>query len=266
MNFLSLNPFISPYSNLFLDNLFNPKYQSISPLDINKICFNNIFKGGAYLLNEEIKPYNFLNIKDPFPYEISNVKEKRKIFEVIYPNNESEYESLFNDNNFRINTRYKLKRKRFENQDNIRKKIKRAFLNVFLYNKLNLILKKGGSRLFFEKFPQNFVADISRNNNIEIVNMTLKSIFQKKELYLGIKAQKNFYHNLKVLNLLKEERNLKLEYVLDKKYCDLFFEYINSDEFKINEINRLKKKNMSNSYIMRYIYLSKHFIEFFSKI
>ena len=81
---------------------------------------------------------------------------------------------------------------------------------------------------------------------------------------MGIKAQKNFYHNLKVLNLLKEEKNLKLEHVLEKKYCDLFYEYINSDEFKIKEINRLKEKNMSNSYIMRYIYLSKHFIEFYS--
>ena len=46
-------------------------------------------------------------------------------------------------------------------------------------------------------------------------------------------------------------------------YCDLFDEYINSDEFKIDEINRLKTKNMNDWYINIFINLSNHFIEFF---
>ena len=49
------------------------------------------------------------------------------------------------------------------------------------------------------------------------------------------------------------------------KYRDAFEEYINSDEFKIDEINRLKrKKNMQDDYIKEYIKTAYNFIEFYS--
>ena len=41
---------------------------------------------------------------------------------------------------------------------------------------------------------------------------------------------------------------------------------LNSKEFNIIEINRLKNNDMDNSYIERYIYQSKHFIEYFSEL
>ena len=53
--------------------------------------------------------------------------------------------------------------------------------------------------------------------------------------------------------------------ILNKKYFELFNEYINSKEFNIGEINRLKNNNMDNIYIERYIYQSKHFIEYFAE-
>ena len=44
-----------------------------------------------------------------------------------------------------------------------------------------------------------------------------------------------------------------------------FTEYhVNSDEFKIDEIKRLKTKN-EDEYISKYIYLAKNLIEYFSK-
>ena len=52
--------------------------------------------------------------------------------------------------------------------------------------------------------------------------------------------------------------------ILNKKYSDLFEEYINSKEFKIDEINRLRENNMEEDHIERYIYLAQNFIEFFS--
>ena len=62
----------------------------------------------------------------------------------------------------------------------------------------------------------------------------------------------------------KEIREIpELKRILDKKYCELFQEYINSKEFNVDEINRLKNK-FDKLYIENYIYLSKHFIEFFS--
>ena len=86
-----------------------------------------------------------------------------------------------------------------------------------------------------------------------------------KELYLNNTTGNNYSHNIKVLASLKNEKNIELEKLLNTKYVDLYDEYIKSDVFKINDINKLKKKNMSDSYIMRYIYFSKHFIEFYQK-
>ena len=48
--------------------------------------------------------------------------------------------------------RYREKRSRKENQDNIRKKIKRGFLNNALIPKINMIIKKHGGKIFFEIF------------------------------------------------------------------------------------------------------------------
>ena len=76
----------------------------------------------------------------------------------------------------------------------------------------------------------------------------------------------NYYHNLKVLEQLKKDKNEVIETILDKKYVDLFKEYLNSKEFKIDEMNRLKnisnKRKKDDYYIEKYKYLANHFIEF----
>ena len=188
--------------------------------------------------------------------------DKKNFFDVIYP--EKKYSFYFNRIIDIKRTRFKNRRKRFENQDNIRKKIKRGFLNNYLYNRINNFLKEGKIRhKNFERFSQKFVSDVTIQANKKILSMTLRQIIKKKDLYINQKDLKNYMHNLKVLSSLKEEKNIKLEKFLDCIYRDLFEDYINSDEFKINEINRLKKKGMSDWYIKNYIYLSTHFIKFF---
>ena len=94
--------------------------------------------------------------------------------------------------------------------------------------------------------------------------MKLLQIFENKDLY-DEKNLNNYYHNLKVIEQLKLEENPELNIILNKKYKDLFDEYINSDEFKIKEINRLKETNKDDNYIAKYIYLSKNFIGFCSQ-
>ena len=49
--------------------------------------------------------------------------------------------------------------------------------------------------------------------------------------------------------------------MLGKTFPELFKEYINSKEFNIDDINKLKKQNMNDIYIKRYIYLAKNYIE-----
>ena len=53
--------------------------------------------------------------------------------------------------------------------------------------------------------------------------------------------------------------------ILNKTIFQLYEEYINSDEFKINEINRLTKNKMQDEYITKYVSLAKNLIEFFSE-
>ena len=91
--------------------------------------------------------------------------------------------------------------------------------------------------------------------------MTLHKIFEKKELHQT--DDLNFKHNWKVLQKKEIRENEELKEILNKKYCELFEEYLNSKEFNIDEINRLKEK-FDDSYIENYKNLARHFIEFFA--
>ena len=198
------------------------------------------------------------------------VKEKRckKKFNVIYPEISPIITNIINktlkEKNILLKRkRLEKRRRRLDNQDNIRKKIKRGFLNNALYNKLNKKLKEIGSKLFLEKFPQKFACNVVKKTNKLLLNMNLEEIFELKELY-NEKELKNYYHNLKVVKNKEIQGNEEFKKILNKKYYELFEEYINSDEFIIDEINRLKKNKMHNTYIEKYIYLAENFIEFFS--
>ena len=51
--------------------------------------------------------------------------------------------------------------------------------------------------------------------------------------------------------------------ILNKTFSELYEEYLDSDEFKIDEINRLKERKMENNYIRRYKDIAKDLINFF---
>ena len=201
-------------------------------------------------------------------FELKNTK----IFKVVYRERTSlftilendEIDSSTNDETFLRRKRFPEKRKRFENQDNMRKKIKRGFLNYALIKKFNEILGDNENKSYLMKFPQNLVINITKDTNKKLINMTLEQIFEKKELY-NEKGSNNYKHNLKVIKSKEVQGNSELKTILNKKYYELFEEYINSKEFKVDDINRLKKNKMNDLYIERYIYLAKHLIEFFSE-
>ena len=229
--------------------------------------------------NEDEQSYPNINLD-----EISSIFEnytpifepvKAKIFKVVHRERTSlftnlendEIDSSTNDETFLKRKRLPEKRRRLENQDNMRKKIKRGFLNNALIIKLNDILEYNKIKSYFEKFPQNLVTDVTRNSNKDLLNMSLEEIFEKKELYNknDKNSLNNYYHNLEVIKSKEVQENSELKTILNKKYYELFEEYINSKEFKVDEINRLKKKKMNDLYIERYICLAKHLIEFFSE-
>ena len=205
------------------------------------------------------------------PYEQSLLKNTitLKIFDVIYPDKYSVFTRIENDLSYLLKEeemlcqrkRYNIRRKRRENNDNIRKKIKRGFFNKGLIHKLNMILKNQNINSYFEIFQQHFVGNVTKRTNNQLMNMTLEEIFEKKELYQESEL-KTYKHNLNLVKSIEIQENKEIKNILNKKLYLIFEEYINSKEFLIDEINRLKNKKMDNGYIQRYIYLTKHFIEF----
>ena len=287
------NYFIFPAILFYLDRNKNffPFYAGNILANLNQINFLNdqcarnllplnLIQTPQPTLNENIQiNSNNKDIKNDAKNSSScpDAQEKKKYFNVIYPQNYS----LFNKTNkleFNLiaekdelnllgNKRLSYRRQRKDNKDNIRTKIKRGFFNSALINKLNDKLKSIGSTKYFMKFPQNFVSDISQKRNKEIVNMTLREIFEKKELYkqeneIGFE---NYLHNLKVIQSEIIKDNSEFKKILNKTFRELYEEYINSDEFKIGEIGRLKKHKMKDDYIKKYVYYSRELIEFFNQ-
>lgn len=204
---------------------------------------------------------------------------KKSIFKVIYPNNFSLFtnnndkETIFNNDkyNFKKRTKSLIKMERYKNSDNIRKMIKTRFINTYLKKALNEKLAENGFNSVFEYLPQSFVSNVSKKKEKKLLNKTLFDIFDKKELY-DQNNLSNYYHNLKILEKIKIEGNPQLKFIFNKKYKDIFEEYVNSEEFKLGEIKRLKNSNSKNKkqtkdeyYIEKYIYLAKHYVEFCSE-
>ena len=241
-------------------------------VDYSNLAHSKLAKDPYLYSNETVEPKKIMKLL--FKYSSQNSYNQKKVFKVNYPEKASLFTNIEKDNllieeekenkiNILEKKRTRIPRK--ENKDNIRRKIKRRFLNSGVINKLNKKLKNFGSKLYFMRLPQSFVGDISRKSNQEIVNMTLEEIFENKNINMNKTDLKNYYHNLKVVKNEDIKKNEELQKILNMKYCDLFEEYINSDEFKINEINRIRKKNATDDFIKKYINVSKHFIEFFSQ-
>ena len=196
---------------------------------------------------------------------LKNKNENQKFDNLSLKNSESSQSNIsFKIIEFtgRKRIRSKIKRRRREYHDNIRKKIKRNFFNKILVKKMNKELKKSGSRKYFALFPSEIAADVTRERNKKLLNMTLRQVITNSELYKS-KSYNNFIHNINVLESLNDSKNNILENLLNSKYSELFAQYLKSDSFE-NDVNKLKQKEEKEIYIERYEYLSKTWLEFFS--
>ena len=160
------------------------------------------------------------------------------------------------------------RRRRKENNDNIRIKIKRNFLNKYLKSRLNNILQMDGIKKYFDFFPNKFSRDISKGRNSMILDLTLREIFLDKKLYLFEDEEGNskYEHNFNMIQSDEIKNNEKLQKILNKTIRELYAEYLDSDEFNIDEINRLKNvKKEDDYYIKKYKIISKSLINFFAQ-
>ena len=199
-----------------------------------------------------------------------NIQKKKKIFEPIYPEIhlfKKSDKDLLNDYlqgvDFSIRRRSSKRLPNYKQKYYIRVNVNRNFLNRYLITALNKKLRKAGFIAFFRKFPQEMVRKVNKDKNKILMNMRLNEIIKTEEFYVG-KDRTNFKYNLDIVNKIEKDRNPELNIFLNRKMFFLFEEYLNSEEFGILEINRLKKskKIKDGYYIKKYIYLSNHFIEF----
>ena len=258
--------------NFSLDSFEETQYPNLelnhsnslsSMIDLNPMPFGNevrnIFPNAKINSNKQsdsVTPLDNSNLgtKD----ESKSVLDKEK-------DNEKDKDKEKEKENFLGKKRSERQRERKKDKDDMRVKIKRAFYNISLRNKLNGGLKSIGSKKYFEKFPKHFASDANKKRNKEILDMTLNQIFEKKELYIYEDdcGKAKYLHNLKTVQNEEIKKSEVMQKILNKTFRELYEEYINSDEFKIDEIKRLKKTN-GDEYIKKYKDLAENLIEFFS--
>lgn len=268
-------------SDLFINNNINNSFDIFN----NE---NDILKYSNNIIIQNLKTKkkdNNLNVKtkkilfkttNPSNFFIFNKGEKnnyaRQIINEVIKNgkNKKIFTSSDNPGNLHRKKRFISNiRKRRENSDNIRKKIKSRFLKT-LRNRINEILKLAGSEKFFSFLPQMFVCNVSKEKNRGVLDMTFKEVFTKN-FYIGEKVNysdlKKYYHNLSVIEYLENNKDIseKSNYNIFKNiiYNQIYDEYLNSKEFEL-EIEALQKTE-NEKYIKLYINKAINLTDFFCK-
>ena len=273
----NLKLFFSQSSKLHSSDSYSTKDEDDYDINIGNDFLDIADYSGIENLNPTLPLKEEVETEENFSLYFNSVKEnnqnssflgqKRKLFKINYRKKYDESNEIspsLVEKAFLNNKVLPTIKRRRENQDNIRKKLKTVFFNTFLRKKINEILNNKHSRLYFEKFPISFVNDIRKNTNKDVIDKTLLEIILNKELY-SENDLSNYNHNLKVVENKEVKKIGELKKILNKTFRELFEEFINSKEFNIDEINRLKNNNLDNIYIERYIYQSKHFIEYFAE-
>ena len=273
----NLKLFFSQSSKLHSSDSYSTKDEDDYDINIGNDFLDIADYSGIENLNPTLPLKEEVETEENFSLYFNSVKEnnqnssflgqKRKLFKINYRKKYDESNEIYPssvEKAFLNNKVLPTIKRRRENQDNIRKKLKTVFFNTFLRKKINEILNNKHSRLYFEKFPISFVNDIRKNTNKDVIDKTLLEIILNKELY-SENDLSNYNHNIKVVENKEVKQIGELKKILNKTFREIFEEFINSKEFNIDEINRLKNNNLDNIYIERYIYQSKHFIEYFAE-
>ena len=200
------------------DNAYNPteSYTNNDKISknnqIEEVIFNvKIIESNKKENNEEIK---------------SNKKPKRGRHPKNVPKN--------NDNNTKRNKYAK---------DNIARKIKTNFFNIFIVNLLNIIIKSvyGKQIYLVRKFNQQLVTDVSIEFNIDLFNSKIRNLLNQE---ISNKYKKiELDNNKKILNCL--EKNLEFNKILNITVNEIYSLFIN-DNYKeiISNVFNIDKKEI----------------------
>ena len=237
---------IKPQGNLNENSIFS----GIEFDEINKNAISN------KLLNSENKNNDTQSKKN---------KTKKLLFKIKHRiqnlSNTQKVNNMLNKKRQREKKVYK--GTKYMDNYNIKKKLLTHFLNDYIFNDNNNIIRKR-CIFCFEKFPQNLIKHFIAKERIkELFGMTLKEIYTKEELYDEKNIESHFARNSDFLNNLFSKVEYKdvleqsgIKEKLGMKISDLFHEYINSDEFK-NDIDGLRIES-GDAYVEKYSKIAKN--------
>ena len=242
-----------------------------------------------FLQAEEMKQFPEKEEKDEKLISYDIINKPKKIFKEIYPEihlfekaeiNIDEIIPTYSKYDFSKRRRSKKKLRKYLQKHNILVKMKTAFINTYLLKAYNKKIKEAGYNTLFGKLPHRFVINVSKGLNKVFMQKTLFQILKEEETYakkektkdqISKKKEKdtkepentNFNRNLNIVNQIEKGENPELILILNTKICHLFDEYLNSEDFLITEINRLKTKTSKiekdDYYLAKHIYVSKHY-------
>ena len=259
LTFINSNIYEETETNLF-PNFENP-IQEFFPIIERVINYNKkkeeIFKIKKEKILAEHIENNFLFPKGKKPLEsIENefTKEKQEIFLNKKRKNE------------KTDKETEIKRDNNKREDNMRRKIITSFLNKYLTNRMNQLLKKENCNdISFGIFPKIFTRKVANKKYKEIKDMNLEQLYLNKEICDKKKDLEKLNHNLEVINKIKSDKykkireTIKFDSILNMNFCIIFQEYLKSEDF-IEEINKLKKK-YNCIYIANYIKYARVFVQ-----
>ena len=209
-----------PFIDCFKPPLIHSDFAQIGSDDDMNLSIKLLLNPKPIPLSKEIP-------KEIVPLKLSNCSiesnnlnfESTKIFNITKETKETKesYSSFLDENNEtsllnRKRTRGN-RRDRKDNSDNIYRKIKRSFFNYTLINELNTELKIARSVYSFEKFPQNFVSNVTKADNKIILDMTLLEIFKNKDLYKPKKTDKTDKTDKKDKKVKKDKKYKKMKQI-----------------------------------------------------
>jgi len=228
--------------------------------------------------NEKINFIIFNEASSDFKKKIENKKNNKQNFICEKYEESNLFIFEYRTDIDTITIKNKLKRKKKERKerkgkaDEIRKKIKARFLKS-LKNNINIKLKKAGSEKLLDFLPQNFVSNISRDLNREVMKLTFRELLEKdfhsniSEPKIKKRNKEKYIENIKVLKYLDKyeeiTKNSQFDIISNMKYKDILKEYFNSKEFEESIIKLRDEDKESEIYINDYITYGINYINFF---
>ena len=254
---------ITPFPGIYENN--NPQIINIMDAPANNYLSNSSSQNtNAASLSAISNNENSLIISSHYHILSNNSENYSKTFSPDMNNKNN----ITKTNNERKNEKNKHKKKylRKFKPDSIRKKIK-ARLHKKLKDIINRNLKNSGSKMIFENFPQPFITNVNVKHNKAYLKLTMRTLYK---MVFGNKSKdkEKLKTNLKVLNYLDSNDKIRIEsgvdIFLNSTYEEIIQKYINGKLFE-EDVKKLQEEGESKEYINKYIFIGKHWIEFYKK-